>query len=1784
MSRFAMPARSRTRGSRLTALSAAAAVAFSLVTGVMFAGAEHGAPALADASTGTGGVFVATQGRVLDTRAGYGTGGYTTPMSAGVWRSVPVDGVAGVPSSGVSAVQVAVSALAPITTTGTVSLSADLATPKGGTALDYGSVSGAVSNTAIVAVGSDGKIKVEATSAVNVALDVQGYYTSGDTADGGYVSVTPTRTVDTRYGTGLPHATLGGGSTSTIQVTGTAAVPATATAVFVNFAVLNRTANGGYLTAYNPDSSRPNIGLDFTGTVATSLGTTVPLSAAGTMTVYLAGSSAVDLTVDVIGYFSGTTTTGAFTPATARVATNITLAGTSVTDVRVTGVAGVPLEGAGISAVAMNVQETQTGTAGGYLRVWNPDQAEPATASLSLDGAPSSVSNFVTMQVGSSGDVNVRNSSTDAVKLTVDVQGWYTNLGSAIPAGQDTTQQRIILQGTATGGGNWVTYKYRVGAVPGTTFAKVPTTDVTVPGTSTHPSAWPVSRSGSTQPFDPYTWDLGGTLASTADALVQVEACFGTSSTDPNPACTMPSNVTYSQASFGASFATDQVGPGTVSLLTGDYELSATDVNVASYQGPLSIGRTATTLHPAAASTAASGVFGPGWTADVSGPHDGDADLAVNDQTASGYLIFNGVDGSPGVYQATSSLSSYPISFVGVGDAAADGSTVTKVSASKITMADQDGTVTTWTKPSSGPWQATSVQEASSNSTSTYTYNSAGLVTQILAPVPSGVSCTSPSTTQGCRSLTLAYTTVGSATRLASVSLVAYDPVAVAMSTTELEDYSYDSSGRLSAAWDHRINPNLKTIYTYNSTNALATMTPPGLAAWSFGYDSTGRLSTVSRPDAANAAIATSTVVYGGGSSSITGSGAPVEMGASATGTWDETADLPATATAVFDPNRVPAGTTFSTVGSSDWPYATLHYLDANGREVNTAQYGAGAWQISAAQFDSNGNDIWDLTPRNRAQALTPTSFTDPAAAALTNSFDRADLLASTTVFDPLNPSDDTDDYGPIHPVTLTSGTVVDADDHTSTTYDEGSPGGAFYGLPTTITMSAYTLDGVDHDPVITHKGYAALVSGDTTGWSLYQPTTSTVQMGSSPSSSDLVTATRYNAAGQVTETRLPGAATDGNNNATDARTTVTRYYASGTSGTCVNNALAGLPCSIGPAVQPASGNPLAVKTFTYDVFDNPLTLIETAGSTVRTTATTYDAGERISSKAVAVSPIAAGGTALPAVSYGYGSSTGLPTTVSTTSSGTTTTLTTGYDTLGRTTSYTDATGTTSTSSYDIDGQVTASFDGQLTTTYTYDTSTEHRGMVTGENIGVTGAPSTFTANYDADGTLASETYPSGLTATTSHDNADNTTALTYTQSGSTWMTFTASYDGEDRIIGQSSPQSSQNFTYDPDDRLTTVQDTYSSSCTTRTYGFNAASDRTSLQSYPANAGGNCTTSTTPTGTTSSYDQADRLTNTGYTYDTLGRTQTVPAADAQRIGSHTGTTGTLTIGYDSNDMVSTESQGAAALTFNLDPDQNRTASTSDGTSTTTNHYADDTDNPTWTATGTSWLDDVTGPEGDFTATVDQGGTVTLELPDLHDGIVATAPDITTATGVATYGETTEYGLSRNPPTAATNYGWLGADQRSANNLGGLVTAGARLYNSSTGRFLSLDPIPGGNFNPYVYPLDPINQQDVSGKWTLIDIHKTFHFSWAFLLGGDTPGEQASHAIYGWITNGLKDVGLGSGIIGSFIHITNVINNFAEHNFLVSNGIEFTIGFKVYFKHWYSLKPSFKSHFVAPHLY
>jgi RHS repeat-associated protein len=112
--------------------------------------------------------------------------------------------------------------------------------------------------------------------------------------------------------------------------------------------------------------------------------------------------------------------------------------------------------------------------------------------------------------------------------------------------------------------------------------------------------------------------------------------------------------------------------------------------------------------------------------------------------------------------------------------------------------------------------------------------------------------------------------------------------------------------------------------------------------------------------------------------------------------------------------------------------------------------------------------------------------------------------------------------------------------------------------------------------------------------------------------------------------------------------------------------------------------------------------------------------------------------------------------------------------------------------------------------------------------------------------------------------------------------------------------------------------------------------------------------------------------------------------------------------------------------------------------------------------------------------IDDTGTVSIEFANPHGDIVATAA--VGLSGVDSYTESDEYGQASNPTRAQPRYGWLGAKQRDTGSvLAGLTLMGARLYNPVTGRFLSIDPVAGGNDNRYTYPTDPIYSRDTSGR-------------------------------------------------------------------------------------------------------
>lgn len=1666
------------------------------------------------AATGTAGLFVPVQGRLMDTRNGIG--GYSTPMSANSWRTVTVAGAVGMPTTGISAVQLTVTAVTP-TSQGAVNVQPTGSTPANVTCLVYGgTISGTTSSTTISAVGADGKIQVKADSSVNLLLDVQGYYTSGDSvAAGGYVPITPARLGDTRNGTGVPLAKLAAASTTSIQMNGRGGIPADASAVFATLSPFSTSAAGGYLVAYPSDAPKPTATLNFPGNVTSNIGAVIPVGADGKINLY--STENMDFVLDVVGYFTATPgDTGAFTPGATRVldtrqAPNTAVPANTTVTKPLAGIKGVPLAGAGISAVAISMTTIHNGAAG-WVKVWPGDRSEPGGGnSVNFPASTSSTyrSDLIVVRPGADGSIKIKNFSNDVTHVVMDVVGWYSNVTPAIQSGQTVTGRYSTLQAGSVGGA-WVTYQYRVGTIGA--FADVPVGHVTTPGTASHPASWPVPRSSTSGKFDPYQWDLQATLG-VVDKLVQVQACYRVTATDTDPVCGMPSTVQLGVSGFQNAYATTDVGPGKVAELTGDYQMSVSDVDESAALSALSVSRTLTTLAPLGERSSAAGVFGPGWTADLAAADGvGAADLAVVDQISDGYLIFRGVDGASSVYQATSAAGTYPASFAGVGDAAAGGWTISMPNATTITLTDLDGTVTTWSK-STGVWLAVSVAQTGSASSATYTYNSAGQPIRTIGSVPAGVNCASPASTPGCRSLEFSYTTVTVAgvarTRLAGVSLVAADPATQSMVSTAVASYTYDTAGRLVAAWDPRITPALKTTYSYTTQGRLAAMTPPGLATWSFGYDATGRLSSVSRPDPSGP-TATSTVVY---DVPVTGSTAPVELGAAAAAAWGQTENLAATGTAVFGPNHAPAGTTSSAVAAADWPWASIDYLDANGRTVNSAAYGANAWQIDATRYSALGNALWSLTADNRAQALQPTADTAGSVAALTTSAARSALLASTSTYDPLQPTNLLESFGPTHPVA----DVGDARNHVVTVYDEGAPtDGTSYNLPTRTVQSAQTPDGVDHGAITSRMGYDAVNTGDPTGWSLRQATTSTSQMGTDPSANDLTTTTRYDTAGRVIANSLPGSS------GSDTRTRLTSYYTSTGSGVCVNPANIGLACQVGPAAQPATGAPVPVSKYSYNRLGQLTTTTDTSGATTRTSTTTFDAAGRVTGTSITTTGLT-GSNPLPARTISYSATTGLPT--STTAGGQT--LSSGYDNLGRTISYTDTSGNTATIGYDTSGRIVTANDGKGATSYSYDTSSEHRGLITTLDPGTPGGGA-FTVGYDAAGRARGTTYPNGMIRNQRYDNAGQPTYLDW-GAGSNYV-FETAYDTAGRTAHTSGGTGDQQYRYDNAGRLIQVADTQpstgtSAGCTTRAYTFSKSSNRTAMAAYPdgsggTSTGGSCTTSSTPAATAATFDDADRITTTGYSYDNLGRTLTLPASDAVGAGTTATVTGALSAGYYDNDMAATLTQGGQTRSYTLDPSHDRIATIDDGTTQHLNVYTGPSDNPAWTLTqpaaapartpeNTTWQRHIQGPDGLLGGTQNSTGTITWNITDPQGSTIATTPG--TSTTPAPGSTWTEYGTPRNPDQAGT-YGWLSNHQRSTDTLGGLTLMGIRLYNPTTGRFLTTDPLYGGNANAYVYPIDPVNNSDVDGRRSEQDAYspeeqRVLDKRERFGSGRLTPGEK-----------------------------------------------------------------------------
>jgi len=495
-----------------------------------------------------------------------------------------------------------------------------------------------------------------------------------------------------------------------------------------------------------------------------------------------------------------------------------------------------------------------------------------------------------------------------------------------------------------------------------------------------------------------------------------------------------------------------------------------------------------------------------------------------------------------------------------------------------------------------------------------------------------------------------------------------------------------------------------------------------------------------------------------------------------------------------------------------------------------------------------------------------------------------------------------------------------------------------------------------------------------------------------------------------------------------------------------------GMPCKTLPDTQPegSSAPPLPVTTTAlYNMWGEPETTEETFGSTTRTKKTKYDeAGRPTESEVTSTAD-----TAVPKVTNSYSETTGQLTTQSTTAGEETQTITSVFDRLGRLTSYTDADKKTTNYEYESsgDGRLLNVTDEKGSQSYAYDPTT---GLLTKL---LDSAAKTFTASYDLENHLTTETFPNGMTATYTRDPAGETVGVEYLKTTNCTEKCVLFSESVVPAIGgetllRSNTLTNDAYTYDAAGRLTqTTEEPAGKDCVTRVYAYDEESNRTGLTTREPGLEGKCATEG---GTTEahSYDEGNRLVDTGVSYDAFGDTTKLPASDA---GKHE-----LTSEYYVDGQVRKQIQNEQTNTYSIDPAGRVRKTVSEGTTSLTaiDHYDGGGEALTWRDEGESkYTRLIPGIDGSLSATQSNGGTPVLQLHDLQGDVVGTAALSETETKLLSTYNSTEFGVQVNGPPP-TKYSWLGAEGVASELSSGSMIMGTVSYVPQLGRSLETQAV------------------------------------------------------------------------------------------------------------------------------
>ncbi len=254
-----------------------------------------------------------TPTRLLDTRSGIGAP--KARIAAAAQTVLRVTGVNGIPSSGVSAVVLNVTVVAP-SAGGFLTVWPTGQPQPDASNLNY--LPGeTIPNLVVATVGSNGNVSMfNSAGSTDLLADAAGYFTAGDN----YVPLVPSRVLDTRSGNGAAKLPVPDGGVD-IQVTGRGGVPAAGVGSVVLNVTVTNPGSGGYVTAWPTGQPQPTASnLNFTAGRTIPNLVVVPVGAGGKVTLFNF-QGATDLIADVTGWFPGTTPAAVTPPRTDLIAT-----------------------------------------------------------------------------------------------------------------------------------------------------------------------------------------------------------------------------------------------------------------------------------------------------------------------------------------------------------------------------------------------------------------------------------------------------------------------------------------------------------------------------------------------------------------------------------------------------------------------------------------------------------------------------------------------------------------------------------------------------------------------------------------------------------------------------------------------------------------------------------------------------------------------------------------------------------------------------------------------------------------------------------------------------------------------------------------------------------------------------------------------------------------------------------------------------------------------------------------------------------------------------------------------------------------------------------------------------------------------------------------------------------------------------------------------------------------------------------------------------------------------